>query len=92
MDNLFAVVILGTCKVTPYGRQVTEDIASFLAANGITLISKLAYEVDAIAHQAVFKVGGRTISIPGSGVDKIYLLEHRGLAEQLMEGGAVIND
>ncbi|KAA0264951.1 MAG: DNA-processing protein DprA, partial [Chloroflexi bacterium] len=52
MDDLYAVAIVGTRKVTPYGRQVTEEIASYLAANGITVISGLARGVDAIAHQA----------------------------------------
>lgn len=91
-DDLFAVAIVGTRKVTAYGRQVTEEIASFLAANGITVISGLARGVDAIAHQAALKVGGRTMAVLGSGVDKIYPPEHRGLAEQMMERGAIISD
>jgi DNA processing protein len=92
MDDLFAVAIVGTRKVTQYGRQVTEDIASFLAANGITVVSGLARGVDAIAHQTALKAGGRTIAILGSGVDKIYPPEHRGLAEQMMQRGAVMSD
>ena len=91
-DDLFAVAIVGTRKVTPYGRQVTEEIASFLAANGMTVISGLARGVDAIAHQTALKAGGRTIGILGSGVDKIYPPEHRGLAEQMIARGAIISD
>lgn len=91
-DDLFAVALVGTRKVTPYGRQVTEEIASFLAANGISVISGLARGVDAIAHQTALKAGGRTIAILGSGVDKIYPPEHRGLAEQMMGRGAIISD
>jgi len=91
-DDVFAVAIVGTRKVTPYGRQITEEIASFLAANGITVVSGLARGVDAIAHQSALKAGGRTIAILGSGVDKIYPPEHRGLAEQMMGRGAVISD
>lgn len=91
-DDLFAVAIVGTRKVTPYGRQVTEEIAAFLAANGMTVISGLARGVDAIAHQTSLKVGGRTIGILGSGVDKIYPPENRSLADQMMERGAVMSD
>lgn len=91
-DDLFAVAVVGTRKVTPYGRQVTEEIALFLAANGMTVISGLARGVDAIAHQAALKAGGRTMGILGSGVDKIYPPEHRKLAEQMMERGAIISD
>src|SRR6266540_1822142 len=91
-DDLFAVAIVGTRRVTPYGRQITEELASYLAANGITVISGLARGVDAIAHQTALKAGGRTIAVLGSGVDKIYPPEHRQLAERVMEHGAIISD
>jgi len=91
-DDLFAVAVVGTRRVTPYGRQITEELAAFLAANGMTVISGLARGVDAIAHQAALKAGGRTIGVLGSGVDKIYPPEHRALAEQIMERGAIISD
>ena len=91
-DDLFAVSIVGTRRVTPYGRQITEELSSFLAANGMTVISGLARGVDAIAHQVALKAGGRTIGILGSGVDRIYPPEHRALAEQMMERGAIISD
>jgi DNA processing protein len=62
-DDLFAVAIIGARAVTPYGRQITEEISSNLASNWITVISGLARGVDAIAHQSSLKSGGRTIGI-----------------------------
>ncbi len=91
-DDLFAVAIVGTRRVTPYGRQITEELSAFLAAQGITIVSGLARGVDAIAHQTALKAGGRTIGVLGSGVDKIYPPEHRALAEQMIERGALISD
>ena len=91
-DDLFAVAIVGTRRVTPYGRQITEELAAYLAGNGITVVSGLARGVDAIAHQTALKAGGRTIGILGSGVDKIYPPEHRQLAERMAESGAIISD
>jgi len=91
-DDLFAVAVVGTRRVTPYGRQITEEISSYLAANGMTVVSGLARGVDVIAHQAALKAGGRTIAVLGSGVDRIYPPEHRGLAEKMMERGAIISD
>src|SRR5512147_995488 len=91
-DDLFAVAIVGTRRVTAYGRQITEELSSFLAANGITVISGLARGVDAISHQTTLKAGGRTIGVLGSGVDKIYPPEHRALAEQMAGRGAVLSD
>ena len=91
-DDLFAVAIVGTRRVTPYGRQITEELAAHLAGNGITVVSGLARGVDAIAHQSSLKAGGRTIGVLGSGVDKIYPPEHRQLAEQMVGSGAIISD
>ena len=83
---------MGTRRVTPYGRQVTEEIAAYLAANGITVVSGLARGVDALAHNAALKAGGRTLAVLGSGVDRIYPPENRALAEQIFEHGAVLSD
>ena len=91
-DDVFAVAVVGTRRVTAYGRQITEELAAFLAANGITVISGLARGVDGIAHQTALKAGGRTIGVLGSGVDKIYPPEHRALAEKMIERGAIISD
>ncbi len=91
-DDLFAVAIVGTRNVTAYGRQITEELAAYLASNGLTIVSGLARGVDAIAHQTALKAGGRTIGVLGSGVDKIYPPEHRGLAEKMMERGAIMSD
>lgn len=91
-DDLFAVAIVGTRRITPYGRQVTEELASFLASNGITVVSGLARGVDAVAHQAALKAGGRTLGVLGSGVDVIYPPEHAKMAEQMMERGAIVSD
>ncbi len=76
-EDHFAVAIVGTRKVTAYGRQVTEELAMFLAANGVTVISGLARGVDAVAHAATLRAGGRTVAVLGCGVDRIYPPENR---------------
>lgn len=92
VEDDWAVSVVGTRRVTPYGRQVAGEIARFLAQNGVTVVSGLARGVDAIAHQAALQAGGRTLAILGSGVDVIYPPEHRKLAEEIIRQGAVISD
>jgi DNA processing protein len=91
-EDTWAVAVVGTRRVTPYGRQVTEEVAYFLAANGITVVSGLARGVDAIAHSAALRAGGRTLAVLGSGVDRIYPPENRAIAEQIFERGAVLSN
>ncbi len=88
----FAVAIVGTRRITSYGRQATEEIAGTLARNGITIVSGLARGVDAIAHQAALNAGGRTLAVLGNGVDVVYPPENRRLAEQVIEQGALVSD
>ena len=91
-DDAWAVAIVGTRRVSSYGRQVTEEIATFLAQNGVTVVSGLARGVDGIAHQAALNAGGRTLAVLGSGVDRIYPPEHRNLAEAISKSGAILSD
>lgn len=91
-EDEWAVAIVGTRRVTAYGRQVTEEVAATLARSGITVVSGLARGVDAIAHQTALAAGGRTIAVLGSGVDRIYPPEHRRLAEEMIAHGAVTSD
>ena len=86
------VAIVGTRRATPYGRQAAERIAAELAQAGVTVVSGLARGVDAVAHRAALEAGGRTIAVLGSGPDVIYPAEHRRLAEQILESGAILSE
>ena len=92
MEDEWAVSIVGTRRVTSYGKQVTTELANFLARNGITVISGLARGVDSIAHQNAIDAGGRSIAILGCGVDCIYPPENRKVAEEMIQRGALISD
>ncbi len=92
IEDSTAVAIVGTRRATPYGRQAAERIASELAQAGVTVISGLARGVDAVAHIAALEAGGRTIAVLGSGPDVIYPGEHRKLAEQIVESGAIVSE
>jgi len=88
----WTVAIVGTRRITAYGRQVTEEIATTLARSGVTIVSGLARGVDSVAHKAALDAGGRTIAVLGSGVDVIYPSEHRALAERMIASGALLSD
>jgi DNA processing protein len=87
-----SVAIVGTRRITSYGRQVADELAAYLAHNGVTVVSGLARGVDALAHDSALKAGGRTIAVLGSGVDIIYPPENFRLAELIMKQGGVISD
>lgn len=88
-----AVAIVGTRKMTGYGRVVTRQFTKELTWAGLTIISGLARGVDAQAHKAAIEVGGRTIAVLGGGLNQIYPPENRALAQNIIAGhGAVISE
>lgn len=93
MDN-WSVAVVGTRRLTPYGRQVTRELVAGLARSNVTIVSGLARGIDAIAHQTALEAGGRTIAVLGSGLENVYPPEHRGLVQQIVEGGqgAVVSE
>ena len=91
-EDEFAVAIVGTRRATVYGKQVAEMLANDLARSHVTIVSGLARGIDACAHMATLRAGGRTIAVLGSGVDVIYPPEHRGLAQQIKENGVIISE
>jgi DNA processing protein len=88
----WSAAIVGTRRMTSYGRQITKELAGILALSGLTIVSGLARGVDSVAHRTALAEGGRTLAVLGSGVDTIYPPEHRGLAEAIVENGALISD
>ena len=88
----WAVAVVGTRRVTHYGQQVAEELGTFLGRNGITVVSGLAKGVDAIAHQAAIKAGGRSIAVLAHGLDQIYPIENRKLGEDIIATGALVSD
>ncbi len=88
----FAVGVVGTRKYSTYGRQVTVNIVSELANQGITTVSGLALGIDAIVHEATIGKQGRTIGVLGSGIGEgdIYPSINRYLAKKVIENGGLL--
>jgi len=87
-----AVAIVGTRHATQYGIAQAERLAMGLARAGYTIVSGIARGIDAVAHRAALKAGGRTLAVLGSGVLNIYPPEHGPLAEEIIARGAVLSE
>lgn len=87
------LAVVGSRKVSPYGRSVTADIARQAASRGVIIVSGLALGVDAIAHRAALEANGTTVAVLPCGLDKPYPASHRTLARQILDrGGALISE
>lgn len=91
--DLPKVGIVGSRKVSSYGRYVTEKLSRELAGQGIVIISGLALGVDSIAHMAALEAGGRTVAVLPGPIETIYPRSHDQLGKQIVSsGGALISE
>lgn len=87
-----SVAIVGARACTSYGEHVTTAIAEDLAHAGVTVVSGAAYGVDGAAHRAALAIGGNTIAVLASGVDRAYPAGHSDLITRIASQGAVVSE
>jgi DNA processing protein len=90
-DDALAVAIVGSRRATPYGIAAAEQLASDLAARGVTIVSGLARGIDTAAHRSALAAGGRTLAVLGCGVDVVYPPENGPLVRAIESHGAILS-
>lgn len=87
------IAVVGTRHMTTYGRDVTKKLVTDLVGRGYTIVSGLAYGVDAVAHQAAIDAGGKTIAVLGCGIDIIAPSVNTDLYWRIVRGhGAIVSE
>ncbi len=91
-EDEWCLAVVGTRRVSVYGRQVTEEIVADLARSKITIVSGLAKGTDTIAHRSALDAGGRSIAVFACGLDIVYPSENATLARSIIQQGALISE
>lgn len=90
--NKTCFAVVGTRKLTPYGRETTHNIVRDLVNAGFVIVSGLALGIDAAAHQATLDWKGKTIAVLGGGIsDKnIGPRTNLPLAHEILKNGGLL--
>lgn len=87
------VAVVGTRAPSTYGKRIVDTFIPALVEADLTVYSGLAFGIDTLAHRKTVELGGRTVAVLGSGIDRIYPEINTGLVKDIVEsGGAVITE
>ncbi len=84
--------VVGTRRMTEYGREVTERFCKELTERGISVVTGFAMGVDTEAVKACLAGDGYVVCVLGGGVDYIYPPTNRNLYERVLENGVFISE
>lgn len=62
------IAVIGTRRMSEYGKKATEKIVRGLVSKGFWIVSGLAHGVDSAAHAAAVAAGGNTVAVLGHGL------------------------
>ena len=91
-DALFnkCLAVVGSRKMTPYGKAATEKLIFEVAGGGVTIVSGFMYGIDAAAHRTALDAGGKTIAVLGGGVDCVYPPDQFELYREIIDSGGLV--
>ena len=86
------LAVVGARAATRGGRERARAFARTLAECGLVVTSGLARGIDAAAHRGALDAGAPSVAVLATGPDRIYPRSNAGLADELIETGAVITE
>ena len=91
-NERFCCSVVGTRKMSEYGKEMSYNFGSGLAAGGALVISGLATGCDTYAIKGALDAGGIVIAVLGNGIDVVYPRENRDLYDRIVQKGAIITE
>jgi DNA processing protein len=86
------IAFVGTREPSAYGRRWTEKLVQGVVRQGWVVVSGLAAGIDATAHRACLRAGGRTWAVLGTGVDQVYPSGHQQLQQEISRQGVLLSE
>ncbi|MCL6268534.1 DNA-processing protein DprA [Sansalvadorimonas sp. 2012CJ34-2] len=86
------LAVVGSRSPSLAAQQTAREICHDLAATGITITSGLARGIDGAAHQGALEACAQTIGVVACGVDIVYPVRHKKLAQQIQQQGALVSE
>lgn len=86
------ISIVGTRKMTNYGKKMIKDFLFEIQEEDILVISGLAYGVDSQVHRTCVELGIPTVGVLAHGLDQLYPVTNKKLAAKMKENGGLLTE
>ncbi len=91
-DKRFCVSIVGTRKMSDYGRDVAYKFSYELASAGAVIVSGMALGCDGMGAAGALDAQAQTVAVLGGGVDVVYPKVHKKLYDAILKDGLIISE
>lgn len=85
------VSIIGSRKASQEGLDAAETITKTLVENQTVIVSGLAEGIDTSAHRAAIDMGGKTIAVLGTPLNKVYPRKNFELQQEIMRNHLAVS-
>lgn len=85
------VSVVGSRKATKEGEFRAKVLTRALVEHGITVVSGLAEGIDTVAHMTAMDLGGKTIAVLGTPLDKVFPAKNKQLLVDIKKGHLAIS-
>ena len=86
------ISMVGTRRLTDYGRRNAFRIGHDLAKAGAVIVSGMAIGIDGVSHAGSISAGGVNVAFLGSGIDVCYPPVHLKLAREIVKSGCILTE
>lgn len=88
--NENTLAIIGSREASKEGQENAYEMAYLFAKENYSIISGLAIGCDTYAHNGCLDANGMTVAVLSSGLDTIYPIQNRELAEKIIENNGCL--
>lgn len=92
LKNKKIISVVGTRKITSYGKAFCQSLVEELAPLDPVIVSGFAYGVDICAHRAALDAGLQTIACLAHGLNQFYPRDHKKYASRIEENGGFLTE
>lgn len=91
--HLPMIAMVGSRHASSGGLRHAYTFAKALSESGFIISSGLALGIDGEAHRAAVELKVPTVAVMGTGIDRVYPVRHRGLAQAILDNqGTLVSE